>query len=145
MLATDVPDVPWRVAELAPGLTIAFAVFFFVKPPTLLLAMLRTNGKFAEYAMQKQYPMNRGQILLASNSRTMIEPVREMARLNAMKYVRTFFIYVLPTVPTMTKTAWKATLIIWTRSVFKVVKPKPLMTMLPNCEMSAIASCSKHH
>jgi len=111
-------------------------VFFFVKPPTLLLDMLRTNGKFAEYAMQKQYPMKRGQILEASSSRTMIEPVREMARLKAIKYVRAFFRYVLPTVPTMTKTAWKATLIIWTRSVFKVVKPKPLMTMLPNCDMS---------
>jgi hypothetical protein len=87
-------------------------VFFFVKPPTLLLEILRTNGKFAEYAMQKQYPMNRGQILLASSSRTMIEPVREMARLNAIKYVRAFFKYVLPTVPITTKTAWKATLII---------------------------------
>ena len=80
-------------------------MFFFVKPPTLLLEMLKTNGKFAEYAIQKQYPMNRGQILLASSSRTMIEPVREMARLKAMKYVRTFFMYVLPAVPTMTKTA----------------------------------------
>ena len=120
-------------------------MFFLVKPPTLLLEMLRTNGKFAEYAMQKQYPMNRGQMSVASSSRTMIEPVREMARLNAMKYVRTFFRYVLPAVPTMTKTAWKATLIIWTRSVFKVVKPKPLMTMLPNCEMSVDASCSRDY
>lgn len=142
MLATDVLQT---FADPASRLTIAFAVFFFVKPPTLLLAMLRTNGKFAEYAMQKQYPTNRGQILAASNSRTMIEPVREMARLKAMKYVRAFFRYVLPTVPTMTKTAWKATLIIWTRSVFKVVKPKPLMTMLPNCELSVDAPYSRDH
>ena len=105
MLAIGVIDVPRELADPASRLTIAFAVFFLVKPPTLLLEMLRTSGKFAEYAMQKQYPMNRGQMSVASSSRTMIEPVREMARLNAMKYVRTFFRYVLPAVPTMTKTA----------------------------------------
>ena len=76
---------------ITPEHTIAFAVFFLVKPPTLLLEILRTSGKFAEYAMQKQYPTKRAQMFVASSSRTMIEPVSEMARLNAMKYVRAFF------------------------------------------------------
>jgi hypothetical protein len=35
------------------SLTMAFAVFFFVKPPTLLLDILRTRGKLAEYARQR--------------------------------------------------------------------------------------------
>ena len=42
--------------------TIAFAVFFFVKPPMLPLDMLRTIGKLAEKAMQRQYPMKRAQM-----------------------------------------------------------------------------------
>lgn len=53
--------------------------------------ILKTIGKFAEKAIFKQKPKKRAHMCFSSIWRIMAEPIMDMARLAARKYVRAFF------------------------------------------------------